>query len=99
MTWTAKLEAWALAAVLIFVGGMGLGWKLRSPKPVRPEPPEARVIQSDNSQILPRRADTEAKPAQLVPKGAKVERLVQLVVQPNQPAAPSRPSSSSRSCM
>ena len=100
MSWTAKLEVWGLAALLIFVGGMGLGWKLRSPKPVKAEPPAARIIQADGSQILPRRSDAEAKPAQIIPKGAKVERLVQVVVQPNQPGpAWWRPSNSAASAL
>lgn len=97
MTWTARLGAGGLAALLIFVAGMGLGWKLRAPKKVAPEAPAARVLQADGSRILARRPDAEAKPAQLVPKGAKVERLVQVVVQPNLPAVPSRPSPSAAS--
>lgn len=52
------------------------------------EPPAPAVRQADSSLVLERAPDAKAKPAQVIPKGATVERVVQLEVQPNQPSAP-----------
>ena len=47
------------------------------------------VVQSDGSLILERAPTQDAKPAQAVPKGAKVERVVQVKVRPKIGTAPS----------
>jgi hypothetical protein len=87
MTWTTKIGAWVLAAGLIFAAGIGLGWKIFRPKPVATVEvamPAAR--QADGSLILERAPDANAKPAQQIPKGAKVERIERIVVRPTAPS-------------
>ncbi len=97
MILTAKLEAWFLAGSLIFGAGMGAGWILWSPertRPVKQETPAPAIVQSDGSVELKR--DPSAKiPVPKLPKGAKVERQVEVVVQPQAPAAvPALPAAS-----
>lgn len=46
-----------------------------------PETPAPAVKQADGSTVLERAPDAQAKPAQQVPKGAKVERVVKVKVQ------------------
>lgn len=72
------------AAVALLVGaggGLGFGWHFWRPKSVV-ETPAASVRQPDSSLILQRAPDAGAKPAQEIPKGATVERVVHLEVQP-----------------
>ena len=83
MTWTTKIGAWVLAAGLIFGAGIGAGWKIFRPKPVATvETPAAAARQADGSLILERAPDANAKPAQEIPNGAKVERIERIVVRP-----------------
>ena len=80
--WTAKRGVQALAASLIFVAGIGTGWMLWRPKAPKVETYAPAVVQADGSQILERKPQPDAKPAHQVPKGAKVERVVQVQVKP-----------------
>jgi hypothetical protein len=93
VTWTTKIGAWVLAAGLIFVAGIGLGWKIFRPKPVATVEvamPAAR--QADGSLILERAPDAKAVPAQQIPKGAKVERIEKIQVRASSaPAAATAP--------
>jgi len=73
---------YAICAVAIFAGGMSLGWKMRAPKPGKLDPPAAAVRQSDGSLILEHKPDPSAKPAQEIPKGSVVERIVYVTVKP-----------------
>ena len=80
-----------LIAVVAFLvgggGGMALEYKiLVKPAPVETAQPAVR--QQDSSLVLARAPDAKAKPKQLVPKGAVVERIEHIEVQPNatQPA-------------
>lgn len=78
-----------IAVVALAVGcvaGMGLGWALWRPKTVR-ETPAPAVRQADGSLILERRPETTARPAQQIPRGAIVERVVKVTVQPRALAA------------
>ena len=97
MTWTTKIGAWVLAAGLIFVAGIGLGWKIFRPKPVAQVEvalPAAR--QADGSLILERAPDAKAVPAQQIPKGAKVERIERIQVRASSaPAAVTAPTNGS----
>ena len=83
MTDRIKLAVLGLIAALIFVGGMALAWKIWAPKPAKAEAYAAAVKQSDGSVVLERKPDATAKPAQELPKGAKLERVVQVTVKPS----------------
>ena len=97
MTWTTKIGAWVLAAGLIFAAGIGLGWKIFRPKPLATvETPAAAARQADGSLILERAPDANAKPAQQIPKGAKVERIERIQVRASSaPAAATAPTNGS----
>ena len=87
MTWTTKIGVWVLAAGLIFVAGIGLGWKIFRSKPVAAvEVALPAQRQTDGSLILERAPDANAKPAQQIPAGAKVERIERIVVRPTAPS-------------
>jgi hypothetical protein len=60
-------------------------WRPKTPKPEIYAPP---MRQQDGSLVLERKPQEDARPAQTLPKGAKVERIVQVVVQPSQPVPP-----------
>src|ERR1035437_5398350 len=97
MTLTGKLEAYALAAALILVAGMGAGWNLWSPeraKAPKIDPPAVQVVQGDGSTVLERKPDAAAKPVQQIPKGGTVVRVGHVTIQPNRPEASSVPSGS-----
>jgi len=74
--------------------GWMLGWMLWRPKPPQVETYAPEKRQSDGSLVLERKPQADAKPAQQVPKGARVERVVQVQVQPRNAtptAAPATP--------
>lgn len=80
----------AAIAVAIFAAA-AFGWWLGQPKPVQETAAPAQH-QADGSLILPRQPDAAATPAQQVPRGAKVERVGRVTVQPRQPdTAPGEP--------
>lgn len=85
MTWNAKAAAWGLAGLLIFAAGLTTGWMLWRPKAQKAETYAREVRQQDGSLVLERKPQADAKPAQVIPKGAKVERVVQVTVQPTTP--------------
>lgn len=65
------------------IGCLLLGWKIGKPtRPGRLDPPAAAVVQTDGSVIVERKPNPEAKPPHEIPKGAKVERVVQVKVRP-----------------
>ena len=70
---------------LVFVVALGLGllggYEAYRPKVVV-ETPAPAVRQHDSSLVLQRAPDATAKPAQQIPKGATVERVVHVEVQP-----------------
>ena len=72
----------AIAFLLIGAGGaLGFAWHFWRAKSVV-ETPLASVRQKDSSLVVARVPDAKAKPAQIIPKGATVERVVHLEVQP-----------------
>ena len=77
-------------AVVVLIGIIGIGW-LVWPRPVTVEHAAPASRQDDGSLVLPREASgpiTPAeKPAHKIPKKAKVERIVQVKVEPTQPPA------------
>lgn len=52
------------------------------------EPPAAAVRQGDGSLVLERKPDAKAKPAAQLPARAKLERQIQVVVQPERADCP-----------
>jgi hypothetical protein len=86
MTLTEKgvQVAWVASVIAALFLGMGLGWKLRKPKPVHEVSAPAQR-QSDGSLVLEKKPDAEAKPSQITPKGSVVERIVYVTVQPKPP--------------
>lgn len=79
----AKLMPYGLTAVVALLSGLWLGYFLYAPgKPIT-EPIAAEQTQADSSLILARVPDKLAKSKQIVPKGATVNRVVSLTVQPD----------------
>lgn len=70
----------------VFLVGLGLGYALYQSICPKSETPAPAIRQADGSLILERRPATleEAKPKQAIPKGGKVERIVQVTVEPKQ---------------
>lgn len=62
--------------------GLAFGWVFWRPKPVPLPTPAPAVVQKDSSIVLQRAPDAHAKPPVVTPKGAKVERIVQLKIVP-----------------
>lgn len=90
----AQGKAWIVAAVLVLAFGLGFGtaWKLYKPRAPKAETAAPAQRQADGSLVLERKPDAKARPAQELPKGAKVERIVQVTVQPKAlPALPGIP--------
>lgn len=77
----AKYWGYAALFVVGIVGGIGLEWELTHGK-TGIETPAAAVRQPDSSLVLQRAPDAKAKPAMAIPKGATVERVVHVEVQP-----------------
>lgn len=81
----------AVALILGVIVGVTTGWMLWRPKaPVR-EIAAPGVAQPDGSHILPKQPDANAKPAQQVPKGTVVERIVYVEIQPKPVPRPPEP--------
>lgn len=81
MTPRAGMTIAAAALAVAFVGGGLIGWKVNQPKTVKETPAPAQIM-TDGSLMLERRPDANARPLQTIPKGAKVERVVRVEVQP-----------------
>jgi hypothetical protein len=87
-----KTRMLAIVAVALIGIGFLVAWRIYRPTPAKPEPPAPAVREKDGSLELQRVPDgvipgspagsKPLKPAQLLPKGAKVERIVELTVDP-----------------
>jgi len=73
--------AWAASLVVALTTGLGMGWALWRPKTIV-EMPAPSIRQEDGSLVLEKKPDPSAKPAQIVPRNAVVERIVRVAVQP-----------------
>ena len=71
---------WSYLALVLFALFSAWQW-LHKPKAVIEKPAPA-VRQADNSLVAEKQINPEAKPKQIVPKGAKVERVGTVKVQP-----------------
>lgn len=76
------LKTICIGIAIGIITGVGGGWMLWRPKVAPPETYAAPVRQGDSSLVLERKPDPTAKPAQDIPKGGTVERVVQVTVQP-----------------
>jgi hypothetical protein len=77
-----------LSAGLLALGvvtGLLLGWKLWRPVRLQPETYARAQQQSDGSTLLERKPQPDATPAQVIPPGATVERIVRVIVAPHAP--------------
>jgi hypothetical protein len=72
----------AAGGALGLLAGLALGWQLWRPRPVV-ETPAAEVRQPDGSLVLERAPDPSARPRHQVPRGATVERVATVTVQPD----------------
>lgn len=88
-----KTHIVAIAAAALIGVGFLVAWGIYRPTPPKPETAAPAVRQSDGSLELERApsglkvgapaGSIPLKPAQEIPKGAKVERIVQVTVDPN----------------
>lgn len=84
-----KTHVVAIGAVALILAGFLIAWGIYRPTAPKPEPPAAAVRQKDGSLELERVATQtpgalgSIKPAQTLPKGAKVERIVQVTIDPS----------------
>jgi len=72
----------AIALVSGTAAGISLGYHLGKPVTGKAEPPAAAIRQQDQSYIPPRIPNPAAKPRQIIPQGAVVERISQVQLQP-----------------
>lgn len=82
---TGETKGAVLLGSILAVGimlGLGIGWKIWRPTPVKAETYARAQRQQDGSLILERKPQPDAKPAQEIPKGAKVERIAQVQFRP-----------------
>jgi hypothetical protein len=88
----------AIVAIALIGLGFVVAWGIYRPRPAKPEPPAPAVREKDGSLELERApagviagappGSPALKPAQIIPKGAKVERIVQITVDPIKNALP-----------
>lgn len=86
------MPRWApLAAIAVALfAAAAFGWWLGQPRPVQ-ETAASEQRQADGSVMLERRPDVDARPKQQIPRKAKVERVAQVVVQPDAIAEAGQP--------
>lgn len=82
----------SIVASIAIAVGLALGWGIYHTPAPKPEPAAPEIRQKDGSLVLERApsglkagapgGSIPLKPAQEIPKGAKVERIVQVTVQP-----------------
>ena len=84
-----KSDLYTLVASLVLgaIVGLTMGWMLWCPKKTT-EISAYAERNRDGSLVLEKRPDAEAKPKQVIPKGAVVERIVYVEVRPKAPDAP-----------
>lgn len=77
-----RREAIVLLIIAVVLVGFGFGaaWWMFKPVPVI-ETTNPAETQPDGSTVIERKPDAKAKPKQQTPKGAKVERVIEIVAQ------------------
>jgi len=80
---------WKVYAAGALVGlGLVLGWYFFRPAPPKQEFYAPPAVQDDGSKVLEKKPQASAKPPHKVPEGAKVERIVKIVVRSKPEKAP-----------
>lgn len=82
-----KIGALLLVVGLIFGGGVWMGHRIGSQK-ARTITPAPAVILLDGSVMLATDAGVGVKPVQVIPPGAKAERIIKVVVRPGPASSP-----------
>lgn len=82
---TKGLIAWGVILVVGIGTGLSIGWRLWKPSTAPLETYAKEQRQQDGSLVLERKPQADARPAHEIPKGAKVERVGSVVVQPKAP--------------
>lgn len=77
-----QLYKYLAVGLTFLLVGIGLGYQLYHGKAAAPETYAPEQRQADGSLVLERKPDASAAPAQPVPAGATVERVVKVTVQP-----------------
>lgn len=73
----------SIAFLLVgLISGLSLGWWLYRPGAPKIGPPAPAIRQSDGSLIMERKPDPSAKAPAEIPKGAHLERVERVVIQP-----------------
>lgn len=95
-----KTHIVAIGAVALILLGFVVAWGIYRPTPPKPETAAPAVRQSDGSLELERApsglkagapaGSSPLKPAQEIPKGAKVERIVEVTIDPSKKAVSGR---------
>lgn len=81
--WKVYLIVAGIAALLGALVGLGFGWKFWRSTPGKREGSAAVVVLPSGDVMLGRDAGGSPKPATAVPPGAKVERIIRVVVKPS----------------
>ena len=79
----ASLKTGSAILAAGIVAGLVFGWMLWRPTPTNPEPPAQAIGQADKSLCLERKPDPKPVVPHLLPKGAKLEREIQVTVSPS----------------
>jgi hypothetical protein len=79
-----EMRTYAIILAVGLVAGYGLGYLVTRPRIVM-ETYKPPIRQADGSLILERKPDAKAKPKQAIPKGDKLERVVQVEVETLKP--------------
>lgn len=93
-SWLKEKSARYALVVSLALGvivGLTTGWTLWSPKKRVQEVYAPAIRNEDKSLVLEKKPMADAKPAQQVPKGAVVERVVYVEVQPHGPSTEVHP--------
>ena len=81
---------WVTILSVGIIAGLAMGWMLWRPRPAVMESYAPPIVQKDESVVLARDPSQAARPAQEIPNGAKVERVIHVEVQPKAPDAPTQ---------
>lgn len=79
-----RVQLVIIAASVLLLAGLTLGWYLFRPEPPKPETYAHPITLKGGAQVLERKPQANARPAHKVPSGAAVERVVRVSVAPKE---------------